>query len=202
MLARRAAGLLLGAILMGSATSAFGHGGVSMEDDVCTIKLGPYQAHFTGYLPKERATQEFCEDIPAVTETIFVLDFISDELREMDLDFRIVRDVNNLGPAATYEDIGGAEAVEKTTIFYEKPRVYAKGVVNVRYSFTQGGGYIGIIEVHHRATGLSYRSVFPFAVGKTHYGKFTSYYVLLFAACGLFIWAAGRNNFFKPRKKR
>lgn len=201
-LARAATRSCLAVVLVANAASAFGHGGVSMEDDVCIIQLGPYKAHFTGYLPKERATQEFCEDIPVVTATVFVLDFISDELREMDLDFRIVRDVNNLGPTATYEDMGGSEAVEKATIFYESPRTYAKGVVNVRYSFAQEGGYIGVVDVHHRATGLSYRSVFPFAVGKTNYTKYAAYYVLLFVACGLFIWAAGRSNFFRPRKKR
>jgi len=189
-------------VFLVGAADVFAHGGVSMEDDVCIIQLGPYKAHFTGYLPKERATQEFCEDIPVVTNTVFVLDFISDELREMDLDFRIVRDVKNIGPSATYEDLGGADDIERDTIFYQGPRPYAKGVVNVRYAFAQSGPYVGIVEVHHHATGLSYRSVFPFAVGKSNYVRYAGYYLLLFLACGVFVWAAGRSSIFKPRSGR
>lgn len=180
---------------------ALGHGGVSVEDDVCIIKLGTYSAHFTGYLPKTRATKEFCEDIPEATDSIFVIDFISDELRDMELDFRIIRDVNDIGITATYEDLGGEQAIEEATIFYNPPTVYPKGVFNVRYPFTEDGGYIGIVNVHHAETGLKYRSVFPFRVGVTQYSKYVIYFVLLFAFCGIFIWGAGRNAFFKRKEK-
>ena len=57
------------------------HGGVSIEDDRCIMTIGPYRAHFSGYQPKLRASQEFCEDIPAVADAIIVLDFISQPLR-------------------------------------------------------------------------------------------------------------------------
>lgn len=181
---------------------ALGHGGVSVEDDVCLIKLGTYRAHFTGYLPKTRATQEFCEDIPEATDSIFVIDFISDELRDMELDFRIVRDVKDIGVQATYEDLGGEQAIEEATIFYNPPTVYPKGVFNVRYPFTEDGGYIGIVNVHHVETGLKYRSVFPFSVGGAQYGKYIIYYALLLAFCGVFIWGAGRNTFFTKRQEK
>lgn len=175
---------------------AFGHGGVSVEDDVCIIKIDRYKAHFTGYLPKERATQEFCEDIPVATESIFVIDFISDELRNMELDFRVIRDVNNIGVTATYADLGGPDAVEKATIYYHEPRQFNKGVMNVRYNFTQDGGYIGIVNAHHVDTGLKYTSVFPFSVGTVQYGRYVVYFTLLFLACGVFIYAAGRSHIF------
>lgn len=178
------------------------HGGVSMEDDVCIIMVGRYKAHFTGYLPKERATQEFCEDIPVATESVFVIDFIDDELREMEFDFRVIKDVNNIGIKATYEDLGGAEAIESASVFYVDPVRYSRGVVNVRYDFVEEGGYIGIVNAHHKSSGLSYRSVFPFSVGKSAYGKFVGYYVALFLFCAVFIWAAGRNTFFKPKEKQ
>jgi hypothetical protein len=198
---RRVCGLWLGAGLLLASAAASGHGGVSMEEDVCLIKIGRYTAHFTGYLPQERASQEFCEDIPVATKAVFVLDFISDELREMDLDFRIVRDVWNICRMAKYEDLGGPEAIEKATIFYEKPKIYSAGVISVHYPFVESGGYIGIISAHHQATGLSYRSVFPFYVGGGHWARYLAYYVLLFLFCGLFIWGAGRRSIFRPKPK-
>ncbi len=174
----------------------FGHGGVSIEDDVCLIKIDRYKAHFTGYLPKERATQEFCEDIPVATESIFVIDFISDELRAMDLDFRIIRDVNEIGVTATYSDLGGDEAIEAASIFYQEPKKYQKGILNVRYNFAQEGPYIGIVNAHHIETGLKYTSVFPFSVGKVDYGRYVTYFLMLFGACGVFIYGAGRSHIF------
>lgn len=193
-------GLLVVWAAFGSAT-VFAHGGVSVEDDVCLIKIDRYKAHFTGYLPKERATQEFCEDIPIATESIFVIDFISDELRAMELDFRIIRDVNNIGVSATYGDLGGAEAIDAATIYYQKPQQFHKGILNVRHNFVQIGRYIGIVHARHVETGLKYTSVFPFSVGKVDYGRYVKYFLMLFIACGVFIYGAGRGHIFIPKPK-
>jgi hypothetical protein len=188
--------VLVSAVL--GAPITLGHGGVSIEDDVCLIKIDRYKAHFTGYLPAERATQEFCEDIPVAAESIFVIDFISDELRTMELDFRVIRDVNDIGVTATYGDLGGEDAIAAATVYYQEPRQFHKGIMNVRYHFAQEGGYIGIVNAHHLATGLKYTSVFPFSVGTVQYGAYVQYFLLLFFACGLFIYGAGRAHIFKP----
>ena len=199
LLALAGAGLVS---LMLAPSLAIAHGGVSTEDDVCLIRIGNYKAHFTGYLPKERATQEFCEDIPIATQSVFVIDFISDELREMELDFRIIRDVNDIGVTATYEDLGGMEAVEAATIYYQEPERFQKGIIKVNYNFTQDGGYIGIVNVHHVESGLKYRSVFPFSVGESDYGRYVWYFVMLFVGCGIFLFGAGRGTAYKPKKEQ
>lgn len=183
--------------LAGFGSSAvFAHGGVSIEDDVCLIKIDRYKAHFTGYLPKERATQEFCEDIPVATESIFVIDFISDELRAMELDFRIIRDVDEIGVTATYNDLGGEEAIKSATIYYQEPKLYHKGIMNIRHEFVQEGGYIGIVNAHHLETGLKYTSVFPFSVGQLDYWQYIKYFLMLFIGCAVFIYGAGRGHIF------
>lgn len=176
----------------------FAHGGVSMEEDLCVIQIGRYKAHFTGYLPERRASQEFCEDIPSTGSAVFVIDFISDELREMELDFRIIRDVNDIGIKATYEDLGGEQAIEDATIFYAPTRQYPNGVMNVQYPFVAEGGYVGIINARHLATGLAYRSVFPFRVGFVPYLRYAFYFLAVIAACSSFVWIAGRRTFFQP----
>lgn len=198
---RFCAGILVLAWLATTSSGAFAHGGVSMEDDVCIINIDRYKAHFTGYLPKERATQEFCEDIPVATESIFVIDFISDELREMELDFRIIRDVNEIGITATYADLGGEDAIKKASIYYQESKQFHKGIISVRYDFAQEGSYIGIVNAHHVGTGLNYTSVFPFSVGKTNYGQYIMYFAALFIGCGVFIYAAGRGHIFNVGQK-
>ena len=71
---------------------AYAHGGVSLEDDLCIMRIGQYRAHFTGYQPRARASQEFCEDIPELGEAIIVLDFLDPALRNMDIDFEVITD--------------------------------------------------------------------------------------------------------------
>lgn len=180
-------------------STVLAHGGVSVEDDVCLIKIDRYKAHFTGYLPQERATQEFCEDIPVATQSIFVIDYISDELREMELDFRIIRDVNDIGVLATLADLGGEQAIKDATVYYAEPKLYHKGVMNIRHNFTQNGGYIGIVHASHLETGLKYTSVFPFTVGKVSYAEYIKYYLVLFFACGVFIYAGARGIMFEVK---
>lgn len=149
---------------------AFGHGGVSIEDDMCIMQVGPYRAHFTGYQPERRATQEFCEDIPETGRVIFAIDYISDELRGMETDFRIIKDVNNIGIRATYEDLGTKEDIERATILYRAPESLPTGTFNVTHTFPEKGHFIGMVIARHPETGKEFISVFPFAVGIFRWG--------------------------------
>ena len=57
---------LSSALLAVAAASAWAHGGVGIEDDKCILRIGSDRAHFAGYQPEHRASQEFCEDFPEV----------------------------------------------------------------------------------------------------------------------------------------
>ena len=146
---------------------AFAHGGVSIEDDACIMTVGTYRAHFSGYQPELRASQEFCEDIPAASDAIIVLDFISNALRDMSIDFRIIRDVNNIGVKATYEDLGSQEAIEAATVTYVPAKQYLTGNFSVDLTFDQPGRFIGILSATQSTNNQTYYSVFPFSVGIT-----------------------------------
>ena len=166
------------------AGQAWSHGGVSVDDDVCIAKIGPYKAHFTGYQPEARATQEFCEDIPVVGSAIFVLDFISDDLRTMSTDFRIIKDVNEIGNQAILEDLGSAQDIENATIFYQEGIIYPRGTINAEYKFTEKGRYIGIIKSIHPDSGREYTSVFPFQVGLMNYMRYVSVFLMIIVISG------------------
>ena len=176
--------------------AAWGHGGVSIEDDMCIMQVGPYRAHFTGYIPDRRATQEFCEDIPDIGRAIFAIDFINDELRRMQTDFRIIRDVNNVGIRATYADLGTKQDIEQATIFYKAPETLSTGTFNVSHTFPEKGHFIGIVTARHPETGKEYISVFPFAVGIFRWGPIVTrvglILVLVGAAAAFFITRAMR----------
>ena len=84
---KRIEGLLVGWLWAGL---VWAHGGLSMEQDMCKLTVGPYMMHFAGYQEDAQRT-EFCEDIPHKGPTIVVLDMVDPALRDMPVEFRIVR---------------------------------------------------------------------------------------------------------------
>ncbi len=170
---------------------AYAHGGVGMEDDMCVINIGFLKAHFTGYQPKSYGTEEFCEDIPEVASSIFVIDYLHDFLKEMQVDFRIIRDVNNFGIFANWDDIAGLEDIEQDTVFYLPPVKRSDGMLTVNYNFQQSGGYIGIVTAVHPEKGKTYHAVFYFQVGGTDYGYLPLFIALLVLAQVLY-WFSNR----------
>jgi hypothetical protein len=163
---------LLVAVLVASAAcvpaQTHAHGGVSVEDDICLMKLGKYRSHFTGYQPERRSTQEFCEDIPEVGKVVMVMDFMSDELRTMQTDFRIIRDVKKIGRSATEADLGTNAEVEQATVYYKPPELHPHGTLSASHQFPEGGQFIGIVTATSE-DGQRFISVFPFSVGQKSY---------------------------------
>lgn len=150
-----------------------------MEDDMCVLKVGTYNAHFTGYQPESRATQEFCEDIPVVGKAIFVIDFIEDDLRGMNVDFRIIRDAKAIGIKATLADLGTKEDIIANTVYYQEPQKFPRGTMANTFDFKQEGKYMGLVTAINPETGREFVSVFPFAVGVIHYAKYVVSIVLI-----------------------
>jgi hypothetical protein len=182
-------------------SGVYAHGGVSVENDTCIMSIGPYRAHFTGYQPAVRASQEFCEDIPVVAKSIIVLDFISQPLRVMAVDFRVIRDVNNIGNNATFADLGAQSDIDQATVFYREPKQFPRGSVDVDLEFDQAGSYIGILTaVEESTTGtIEHISVFPFSVGVTNWwGRLKWIVYSLVLGAGLFAWSSRSTTAQKP----
>jgi hypothetical protein len=136
-------------IALGSVDAA-AHGGLTMEKDVCKLKLGPYAMHFTGYQPESAGTKEFCEDIPEVGNTMVTLDAIDDALRTIPIGVRIIRDT------------GDESNLEAVTVLHIAPVVYPAGAVPFVHRFDQGGKYVGLVTAGDKG---QYVSRFPFSVG-------------------------------------
>jgi hypothetical protein len=151
--------------LVAASPGALAHGGVVMEEDICVIRMGFLTAHFTIYQPETQRNEEFCEDIPDATQTLFVLDYLHSSLKEMPLEFRIIRDVTDLGAYARWEDVARLENLEDATVFHAPPRIQGDAIYSVEHRFDAPGWYIGIVTTTHPATGRTYQTVFPFQVG-------------------------------------
>lgn len=163
---------------------AYGHGSVTMEDDLCVIDIGFYSAHFAIYQPQTRQHAEYCEDIPDATESVFVIEYLHESMRQVPVDFRIIRDTENRGQFVRWEDIEGIDDIETETVFYQPPVRREDGVFLVNHAFMETGDYIGIVTAQHPDMDKTYTAVFPFRVGFTFSGWG---YAPLFIALAVFL---------------
>ena len=161
------------------------HGGVAFEDDLCVINIGFLKAHFTIYQPQQSGSEEFCEDIPAVSDTMFVMEYQHDFLTQMPVDFRIIRDEQDFGIYARWEDVQTIPDLDAVTAFYQPPLVRPQGSFTANYRFDAPGTYIGIVTAKHPEDERVYNAVFYFQVGGPDYGSLP-----LFAALALCLQAA------------
>ncbi len=141
----------------GMVAQAHAHGGVSIEQGQCVMKIGPDQMTFTGYQPL-KSREQFCDDIPDVGPTIIVLDAQQDELRDMMLEIRVLRDVGQKDDS---------ENLEGNTEVYVAPKKYKTGTLNFEYNFANKGKYIGLVKARSEDGTKEYVSRFPFSVGET-----------------------------------
>ena len=140
------------------------HGGVAFEDDLCVINIGFLRAHFTIFQPED-SDREFCEDVPKVSRSIFIMEYLHDLLRTTPVDFRIIRDATGFGRFANWNDIQALDDLEAVTVYYQPPQTEPSGYFRAAHSFKQRGDYIGIVTARHPETNRLYNAVFYFHVG-------------------------------------
>ncbi|MGQ0700715.1 MAG: hypothetical protein ACT4PZ_21045 [Panacagrimonas sp.] len=188
-----ALGLMLLTLQIFGGSGVQAHGGVSMEDDNCIMRIGKFRAHFTGYQPELRATQEFCEDIPELGKAIIVVDFIENPMRTKSVEFRVLRDAKDLGKSARFDDLGGAGEIDAATLVKLDAQTYPKGTLTFETRFEQPGWYIGMLSATDPANGETLHSVFPFRVGVKNYWSYVPAFVLVIGLSWLAYKLTGRN---------
>jgi hypothetical protein len=169
-------------LLLGACLNAHAHGNVTLDGDACAIQIGFYSAHFAIYQPQTRQHEEYCEDIPDVTDSIFVIEYLHAVMREVPVDFRIIKDRERRGQFVRQEDIEEIDDLDRDTVFYQSPVTRPDGVFLIRHEFTDSGDYIGIVTAAHPTLDKMYTAVFPFHVGASDWG-----YVPLFIGIALLL---------------
>lgn len=170
--------------LLCNASLASAGGGLILQNDVCIITIDFYTAHFTAYQPDTSGNEEFCKELPDIGETIFVLDYLHASLREVPVDFRIIRDVTGLGQFVRWEDVQKIQDIERYSVFYRPPAVVADGSYRIQFEFLEKGDYVGIVTAGHPSNGKTYTAVFPFSVGASK----LPFWLLYLLAAGLFVY--------------
>ncbi len=162
--------------------STLAGGGLVLEDDVCIIRIDFYSAHFTAYQPNTSGNTQFCRDLPDTGETIFVLDYLHQSLKEVPVDFRIIRDVTGLGRFVKLKHVEAIEDIEQHTVFYQAPTIRPDASLKIEFDFVEEGAYIGIVTAGHPSKDTIYTAVFPFEVGGSNYTYLAPLFLLLAAA--------------------
>ena len=176
------------------------HGGVVAGEDECIIEVGVYRAHFTIYQPESRAAEEFCEEVPEVEKSIFVMEYLHDSMREVPVDFRIIPDVLGRTIYAAPEDLENIEDIDAITAFYQPPVTRPEGSFMVQHDFLEPGWYTGIVTAEHPTLDRRYTAVFGFHVGRQGWG-FWPWVILGLLAVQLQYWI-GSGGFARWRARR
>ena len=170
---------------------ALGHGGVVAEEDLCLLKMGFLQAHFTLFLPETRGSEEFCEDLPETGRALFVVEYLHEMMKETPVDFRIITDDQGFGIFANWEDVRSIADIKAQTVFHRPLAVEPTGLVTVSHTFTEPGGHIGIVVAEHPTNGKIYNAVFYFEVGYVGFGYVPLFIGLIVATQLLFFASTG-----------
>jgi hypothetical protein len=188
---RLGAGWLLATVLFTS--GAYAHGGVSVQDNKCIMKIGPDTMYFTGYQP-QFSRQEFCDDIPNAGQMVVALDMQDRELRDMTTEIRIIKDEGthttlNGYPYLTDAELGDTGTLGSKTVFFREPKKYPTGTLTFEHNFPETGKFIGIVTVKNDH-GQTYVSQFPFTVGTPYTKTFTIWGILAAVVCvaGFALW--------------
>lgn len=170
---------------------ALAHGSVSAEDDLCLIEIGYYKAHFKIYLPEKRRHEQFCEDLPAAGESVFVMEYVHPGLSDVPIDFRILRNVTGEGRFTRLADIERIGDLEAVTVLHH-PASAQRDVFTVRHEFDEAGEFVGVVTLQQPETGKIYTAVFPFDVGFTGFGYWPLFALAALALQVHYLWMSGR----------
>jgi hypothetical protein len=175
-------------------------GGLVLEGDVCIIKIDFYSAHFTAYQPNTSANTQFCRNLPDAGETIFVLDYLHQSLKEVPVSFRIIRDVTGLGRFVKLKHVEAIDDIEQHTVFYQPPVVRTDASFKIEYDFIEEGAYIGVVSAGHPTNDTIYTAVFPFEVGGSGFAFTVPLFLLLGGAAFFTVRRLARSRLAVPEK--
>lgn len=161
-------------------------GGLVLQDDTCILQIDFYSAHLTAYQPATSGNEQFCEELPDTGKTIFVLDYLHPSLKEVPVDFRIIRDVTGQGRFVKLSNVEALGNLEPHSIFYQPPQVRADASLKIEYEFEEKGLYVAVVSAGHPSNDSTYMAVFPIAVGAPRLG-FPLAVLLIIAVPGFFL---------------
>jgi hypothetical protein len=162
-----ALGLSMGALL--PASSAFAHGGASVDTDQCRIFVGPHLVHFTAYQPQLTGSTEFCGEIPDTGPTTMVFDYEGKSLRNMTVEVEFTKEP------------------EGTRIAYLPPATHATGTFNTTYNFTEPGKYLAHVTLINEGEKIDAHVPLKVGTAKNEVSSSTKIIIVTVVVSGLYL---------------
>lgn len=180
---------------------AVAHGSVTPEDDLCIIRVGYYRAHFKMYVPDARGHRDYCEDIPATGETIFVMEYEHSGLGDVPIDFRIIRNTTGMGIFTSLEDVEAIDDLDAVTVVHHGAAIQ-QDVFTLLYDFEDQGEFVGIVTVRNPENGKIYTAVFPFEVGFAGFGWWPWFVAVAVLLQINYLWMSGWLGRWRTARRR
>lgn len=123
----------------------------------CVMSVGPAQMMFSAF--QENKTDEiFCHHIPTIGPTMIILDATSNELRDMTVELRLIKDI---GQKDWRDDL------DATTVAAFPPGKYleTRGTASFTYDFKGDGDYIAVVRATSGDNAKEYVGQYRFTVG-------------------------------------
>lgn len=169
--------------LVGAATSAQAQ--IKAEHPrFCVMSVGPTQMMFSAF--QEGKTDEiFCQHVPALGPTMLILDAKSNELRDMNIEIRVMKDVGQ----KDWRDDLDANTV---AVLPAKKHLERRGTASFTYDFAKEGAYFALVRATSDDGAKEYVGEYRFSVGEsTDWVMAGGVLVAASAVAGLGMWRRG-----------
>jgi hypothetical protein len=135
---RLAAAVILGIVLLDAQAEAQDTSLMDMNMDMgCMLMAGMHEMQVSVY--QSGATEDSCKDIPSPGPALITLSSASNELRDMTMEVRIVRD--------TGAETAASGNLDPVTLAYLPPKNYPTGVITLTANFDKLGKYAVLATV-------------------------------------------------------
>jgi hypothetical protein len=155
-------------------------------DPECPVALGAKSMKFVAMQPKKN-NDRVCDAVSDIGPTIIALDAPDHELREMNWDIRILRDV----------DAAGGKEADGEAVFRVPLQKYRNGMVNFDFNFADAGKYILLARLTSDDGSKEY-------VGRHHFtvGLIDNVDLYAYVFFAVFLAAVGGGFFYFRMRKR
>jgi hypothetical protein len=126
----------------------------------CVMNVGPTQMMFSAF-QENRSDGIFCQHVPELGKTMIILDAKSNELRDMNIEVRILR---NVGQQDWRDDL---EATQVALLPPAK-RLESRGTTSFTHDFTKDGDYIAVVRAYSDDGAKEYVGEYMFTVGDAY----------------------------------
>ncbi len=178
---------LVGAVLAAPALTGAAHAQIKAEHPRnCVMNVGPTQMMFSAF--QEKGDEIFCTNISDIGPTILIFDARQSELRDMNVEIRIVR---NIGQKDWRDDLDQTNVVA----FPTGKHLAQRSTVNFKHDFVKPGDYIAVVRATSDDGGKEYIGEYFFSVGPSENWYFAAMLGTMAAGVGgLGFWGLSRRR--------